>query len=321
MTLDKVKLKTINNTSIIGDGNISIDESNFEFDEIPQGDDLDNYTYQGAFFTNAYSTISNVPVIQPFVLTVDSNINGNAIQTFFDLANNEIYTRTCYNGVFSEWKSKLNKSQEIPNNADLNDYTTEGFYHCGRQMQDVATIQNNPSGRAFSLLVEKSGFFYSAGYTIPGVKQTVTRADNLFTWQRTIWQETVGGEIKTTDWQVVWAYSDWAEVSYESGYGRYDSGTGVFYRRRGNVVEITGVWKPTSNKNNSDTAVTFATIPSGYRPSRVVRGRMQASGMNTYLLTVATNGELQWSRHGTTSGVQMPSTSWNNVQVTYTLTN
>ena len=112
-----------------------------------------------------------------------------------------IIVQTCLQIV--DWLKSwfMPKSQEIPDYADLNDYTTEGFYYCGRSMANVATIQNNPSERAFSLLVEKSNFFYSAGYTIGGIKQTVTRADNLHTWQRTIWQETEGGELKTTGWK------------------------------------------------------------------------------------------------------------------------
>lgn len=59
--------------------------------------------------------------------------------------------------------TKINKSIPIPENANLNDYTTEGFYHCASS-SIASTMINIPLSDAFSLLVEKHA----------GVKQTFT---------------------------------------------------------------------------------------------------------------------------------------------------
>ena len=40
----------------------------------------------------------------------------------------------------------------------------------------------------------------------------------------------------------------WQEVTFKSGYTRYNNSTSVYIRRKGDFVELTGVWKPTSKK-------------------------------------------------------------------------
>ena len=68
---------------------------------------------------------------------------------------------------------KVVSPQEIPLNADLNDYTTTGFYACNLPSTDLQTLQNCPVTEGFSLLVEENKTFNETGY-----KQTLT------TWGR-----------------------------------------------------------------------------------------------------------------------------------------
>ena len=64
--------------------------------------------------------------------------------------------------------------------------------------------------------------------------------------------------------------SDWQEVTFKPGYTRYGEASSVYIRRKGNLVELIGVWKTTSKKNASYDYVSFASIPSELQPTRTV---------------------------------------------------
>lgn len=110
----------------------------------------------------------------------------------------------------------------------------------------------------------------------------------------------------------------WKEVSYNSGYKAYGTNNGLYYRRKGRTIELSGAWTTSAPRTASNEVVTFASIPAAYAPSRVVRVRCQGSGLNTYVFTVNTNGTLGWSRYGTTSSINLPATVWGTVDVTWT---
>lgn len=112
--------------------------------------------------------------------------------------------------------------------------------------------------------------------------------------------------------------TNWAEISYRSGYSRYGTNNGVYYRRKGKTIELSGVWTTSANRSATLDTVIFGSIPSTYAPSRVIRVVMQGSQLNRYMLTVNTDGTLAWSRYGTTSSSQLPSGVWGVVYCTWT---
>ena len=101
-----------------------------------------------------------------------------------------------------------------------------------------------------------------------------------------------------------------ASLTFKSGYQSYGTNYPNKVWRFGNVVFMQGAAKPTSNKSASSSAVVFATIPNGFRPKNTVYYVCQGSGVNRWTLTVESNGNVGWSRYGTTSSSEVPSGSW-----------
>ncbi len=141
-------------------------------------------------------------------------------------------------------------------------------------------------------------------------------------------QKTISGIVT---WLKQWFYtkdeidtqlsdSGWQSLTFSSGYANYNTTEPLQIRKIGKFVEIRGIIKPTAQKTASTTAVQFATVPSGYRPSYQFRSAIQqGSGINRWHLTVETDGKLCWSRYGKTSSDNVPSGAWMCVHITYML--
>lgn len=100
---------------------------------------------------------------------------------------------------------------------------------------------------------------------------------------------------------------DWQEVTFKSGYSRYNDSTSVYIHRKGNLVELTGLWKPTSTKSATLTPTAFASIPSELAPTRNISTICFGINKHTYMLTVESNGNLKWSRYGVDTSVDLQS--------------
>ena len=111
--------------------------------------------------------------------------------------------------------------------------------------------------------------------------------------------------------------SDWREVTFKSGYSRYNNSTSVYIRRKGDFVELTGVWKPTSTKSAATNPVPFASIPDDLKPTKGINVICPGVGKKTYRLTVETNGELKWSQYGETTSIDLPENSFAHVHCTW----
>ena len=107
--------------------------------------------------------------------------------------------------------------------------------------------------------------------------------------------------------------SDWQEVTFKSGYTRYSDSMSVYIRRKGDLVELTGVWKSTSTKSASSIPVPFASIPNELKPTKAVNTVCFGQGKNNYMLTVDTDANLYWSRYGTTNSIDLPNGHFGNV--------
>ena len=113
--------------------------------------------------------------------------------------------------------------------------------------------------------------------------------------------------------------TDWEEVTFKTGYSAYNSITSVYVRRIGDVVEIQGICKFTANHSATTTKTPFATIPDKYRPSKNVDVMQLGVVKNVYNLTIQTNGDVCWSRYGTTSSVGVNSGGYLYVHATWTI--
>ena len=111
----------------------------------------------------------------------------------------------------------------------------------------------------------------------------------------------------------------WQEVTFKPGYSRHSDSQSVYIRRKGDFVELIGVWKPTSNKSASNIPVAFASIPDELKPTKSVNTVCFGQGKNTYILTVDTNGELKWSRYGINNSIDLSTGHFGNVHCMWTI--
>ena len=113
--------------------------------------------------------------------------------------------------------------------------------------------------------------------------------------------------------------SGWQEVTFKSGYARYGDASSVYIRRKGDLVELTGVWKTTSKKNASYDHVPFASIPDELKPTKNVNTICFGKGKNTYMLTVDTDATLYWSRYGVSTNADLDTGDFGNVHCMWTI--
>ena len=110
----------------------------------------------------------------------------------------------------------------------------------------------------------------------------------------------------------------WQEVTFKSGYSKYSDSSSVYVRRKGDLVELVGVWKPTSTKSASSNPVPFASIPNELKPTKAVNTVCFGQGKNTYMLTVDNiDATLKWSRYGTNTSVDLQTGHFGNVHCTW----
>ena len=107
--------------------------------------------------------------------------------------------------------------------------------------------------------------------------------------------------------------SDWQEVTFKSGYSKYNDSMSVYIRRKGDLVELTGVWKPTSIKTASLNPVAFASIPNELKPTKSINVICPGQDMNRYVLTVDTDANLKWSRYGANTSIGLETNHFGHV--------
>ena len=113
--------------------------------------------------------------------------------------------------------------------------------------------------------------------------------------------------------------SSWQEVTFKSGYSKYKDSTSVYIRRKGDLVELTGVWKPTSKKNASSNPVPFASIPDELKPTKLINVICPGIGKHTYRLTVDLDANLKWSQYGTNTSIGLETSYFGHVHCMWTI--
>ena len=113
--------------------------------------------------------------------------------------------------------------------------------------------------------------------------------------------------------------SGWQEVTFKSGYSRYNNSTSVYIRRKGDCVELTGVWKPTKTQSAASNPVAFASIPDELKPTKMINVICPGIGKHTYRLTVDGDANLKWSQYGTNASIDLKDSYFAHVHCTWTI--
>ena len=113
--------------------------------------------------------------------------------------------------------------------------------------------------------------------------------------------------------------SGWQEVTFKPGYAKYSNSSSVYIRRKGDIVELTGVWKPTSKKSAASNPVAFASIPAELKPTKAINVVCPGTGKHNYRLTVDTDANLKWSQYGTNTSIGLETNHFGHVHCTWTI--
>ena len=113
--------------------------------------------------------------------------------------------------------------------------------------------------------------------------------------------------------------SGWQEVTFKSGYTKYKNSMSVYIRRKGDIVELTGVWKPTSTKSAASNPVAFASIPAELKPTKAINVVCPGTGKHNYRLTVDTDANLKWSQYGTNTSIGLETNHFGHVHCMWTI--
>ena len=113
----------------------------------------------------------------------------------------------------------------------------------------------------------------------------------------------------------------WQKPTFKSGYKDYNSSTDPLeYRVINNLVEIRGIFYNNSAVTPGNSNVNFASIPVKYAPTQKVVVLQQGSAAYKFYVIISTDGNLAWSRYGTTGTTsQAAAGSWLNCYAKYTI--
>lgn len=168
-------------------------------------------------------------------------------------------------------------SSNIVSGTDLNTLTAPGTYRCASGAI-ASTLINSPSNGVFKLIVEYLRNSSSIRQTLIQLSQnniTYVRsadANGFGSWQRV---------ITDNEWSLV--DIDWTLIGVAD--------TTVKYRKKGNIVTVTG---NSSAFELGTNYTTVATLPTGARPTERIYGIWTKLGTNeTGSIRFETNGQIQ----------------------------
>jgi len=152
-----------------------------------------------------------------------------------------------------------------------------------------------------------------------------TNTNGEITYNYNCENDTIGMHTFTTDTggltQIqVHRDTGWQNVTYKSGYKNYNSEQALKYRVINNIVAIRGIFTNNSAVTPGNSDVNFASIPVEYAPTQKVVVLQQGSAAYKFYVIISTDGNLAWSRYGTTGTTsQATANSWLNCNMTYTI--
>lgn len=112
--------------------------------------------------------------------------------------------------------------------------------------------------------------------------------------------------------------SGWIYPTLTTNFKNYNnnSANSPKYRKIGKIVTVQGIVTTTSTIASTSDQTIF-TLPSSYTPSMEIRTVCQGSGMNRWMLSIATNGNVCMTRYGITTQDSVSSGTWLPFCITY----
>lgn len=187
------------------------------------------------------------------------------------------------------------KYKELPEDTDLNNLKTTGFY-----IVSSNTIKNKPlwySNTSATAWIHVENL--NNGYLVIQRFYTCV-VDAQFVIQRTLYC----GDW--CDWLIISGCTPWLDLTIASGFEAYGTNNEPKYRVNGNVVTVTGAVTPNAMVESNDNGISFATgIPMQFRPQMSMQFVCQGSDINRWLLSITTSGALTVSRYGSNDYVNI----------------
>ena len=113
----------------------------------------------------------------------------------------------------------------------------------------------------------------------------------------------------------------WININYSSNFTGYSTSyNNVRLSMNGNQVKLNGIMKPTTAIAGGTEKHLICTLPSNLIPLSEHNFICHGSSTNTYMVTVETNGNVNFSRYTDNSKyIEAPTTAWLSYSITYTL--
>ena len=102
----------------------------------------------------------------------------------------------------------------------------------------------------------------------------------------------------------------WIDATLTSKFTLYNADSVCQYRKIGKYVKLRGEVKPTAAISGSLTGVVMFTLPTEFIPSQPCNFVCQGSSVNKWLMQVSANGNVSFSRYGTSSLAQAGTNAW-----------
>ena len=115
--------------------------------------------------------------------------------------------------------------------------------------------------------------------------------------------------------------SGWININYSERFTGYSKNyNSVRVSLNGNQVCLTGIMKPTEVIPGGTDKIVVCTLPTNLRPLSEQNFVCHGSSTNTYMLTIETNGNVNFSRYtNNTIYIETPTTAWLPFSLTYSL--
>lgn len=218
--------------------------------------------------------------------------------------------------MVSTYGHLISSPVELQQNTDLDKLLDVGYYVISTT-EVSSTILNKPP---FLTASDTGTASIEVGRMGDGLQKyqrySLCSKGMQMTFQRIYYSNSWG------DWVIYAGCTGWRTLELTSGFIPYgaDEPNEPKYRVSGTMVNVKGVLEPTATVTSNTTGVKMASgIAAAFRPRETTTFICQGSGINRWLLTINTSGELFVSRYGTNDYTNIPAGAWLTFNVTYSI--
>ena len=261
---------------------------------------------------------------------IDNYTNGTV-----DIFTNYIYINNdSFEFYYDDWQSSKfelcfdveaytgTKTIRIYDGSDPNDYYSKSITTTPEHFRIVSTDDNKVyvdgelvatigAENHSSIKIDFAGHIIK-NYSFTNISNSFKKLEGVVRWlnQWFYTKDELGRNSLVRD-------TGWEQVTLASN-NVHTENNPLRIRRVGRLVEIRGAWLTTANTSSSTTNYVFATIPSQFRPTSEHRSTIcHGNGINKWHFRVLTNGNLEATRYGSNSNVNIPSGAWMATHITY----